>query len=248
MTWLSGRGKKAPVDLLTGLINRLGRYEPIMLIAVIVVAGGIWGFVELAGEMIEGDTKAFDRKLVVSMRNPDDLSDPIGPKWLEELGRDFTALGGVGILSLLTLASAGFLLLDDKRRSAAFLLVAVMSGLVLSFALKAGFDRPRPNLVPHGSYVYTTSFPSGHAMLSAVTFLTLGAVLAQSQRRRRLKVYLILLALVITLAVGVSRVYLGVHWPTDVLAGWVVGASWALICWLIARWLQRRGAVEKEDG
>jgi undecaprenyl-diphosphatase len=84
-------------------------------------------------------------------------------------------------------------------------------------------------------------------MMSAVTFLTLGSVLAQSQRRRRLKAYLILLALLTTLAVGVSRVYLGVHWPTDVLAGWAVGAGWALICWLVARWLQQRGAVEEDD-
>jgi undecaprenyl-diphosphatase len=244
---LSERGKTTLLNLVSSGMSRLGRYEPIVLIAVIVAAGSIWAFVELAEEMIEGDTKAFDRWLVVAMRNPEDLSDPVGPKWIEEMGRDLTALGGVGVLSLLALASAGFLLLGDKRRSAVFLLGAVAGGLVLSFALKSGFDRPRPDLVPHGAYVYTTSFPSGHAMMSAVTFLTLGSVLAQSQRRRRLKAYLILLALLITLAVGVSRVYLGVHWPTDVLAGWAVGAGWALLCWLIARWLQKRGAVEDED-
>ena len=244
---LSQRHKKTLLNLISRGMRRLGRHEPIVLIAVIIVAGSIWAFVELAAEMIEGDTKAFDRRVVVAMRNPEDLSDPVGPKWLEEMGRDLTALGGVGVLSMLALASAGFLVLDDKRRSAIFLLAAVAGGLILSFALKSGFDRPRPDLVPHGSYVYTTSFPSGHAMMSAVTFLTLGSVLARSQRRRRLKAYLILLALLITLAVGVSRVYLGVHWPTDVLAGWAVGASWALICWLIARWLQQRGAVEDDD-
>jgi len=213
-----------------------------MLIVVIIIAGGIWSFAKLAGEMVEGDTKAFDLKLIVAMRNPQDLSDPLGPKWVEELGRDFTALGGVGILTLLTLASAGFLFLDKKRRPAVFLLVAVAGGLLLSAALKSGFDRPRPDLVPHESYVYTTSFPSGHAMMSTVTFLTLGALLAKSHRRRRIKAYLIFLALLIALAVGVSRVYLGVHWPTDVLAGWAVGGSWALLCWLIARWLQKIGA------
>lgn len=244
---LSKRRKTTLSNLISRGISRLGRYEPIALVAVIVAAGSIWAFVELAEEMLEGGTKAFDRRMVVAMRNPEDLSDPVGPKWLEEMGRDLTALGGVGVLSLLSLASAGFLVLDGKRRSAVFLLGAVAGGLILSFALKSGFDRPRPDLVPHGAYVYTTSFPSGHAMMSAVTFLTLGSVLAQSQRRRRLKVYLILLALLITLAVGVSRVYLGVHWPTDVLAGWAVGAGWALFCWLIARWLQKRGAVEGED-
>lgn len=211
-----------------------------MLIAAIIIAGGVWSFAELAEEMVEGDTNAFDRKLIVALRNPQDLSDPLGPKWVEELGRDFTALGGVGILTLLTLASAGFLVLDDKRNSAAFLLVAVAGGLLLSVALKSGFERPRPDLVPHESYVYTTSFPSGHAMMSTVTFLTLGALLAQSHRRRRIRAYLIFLAILIALAVGVSRVYLGVHWPTDVMAGWAVGGSWALLCWLIARWLQKQ--------
>ena len=228
-------------------MRRLSRDEPVMLIIVIIIAGGIWSFAELAEEMVEGDTNAFDRKLIVAMRNPQDVSDPLGPNWVEEMGRDFTALGGVGILTLLTLASAGFLVLDGKRRSAAFLLVAVAGGLLLSVALKSGFERPRPDLVPHGSNVYTTSFPSGHAMMSTVTFLTLGAVLAQSHRRRRIKAYLIVLALLIALAVGISRVYLGVHWPTDVLAGWTVGASWALLCWLAAKWLQKKGAVEKEE-
>ena len=211
-----------------------------MLIAAIIIAGGVWSFAELAEEMVEGDTNAFDRKLIVALRNPQDLSDPLGPKWVEELGRDFTALGGVGILTLLTLASAGFLVLDDKRNSAAFLLVAVAGGLLLSVALKSGFERPRPDLVPHESYVYTTSFPSGHAMMSTVTFLTLGALLAQSHRRRRIRAYLIFLAILIALAVGVSRVYLGVHWPTDVMAGWAVGGSWALLCWLIARWVRKQ--------
>lgn len=101
-------------------LSRLNLPEPLVLIVVIVIAGGIWGFIELAEEMLEGDTKAFDRNLIVALRNPDDLSDPLGPKWLEELGRDVSALGGVGILSLLTLASAGFLILDDKRHAALF--------------------------------------------------------------------------------------------------------------------------------
>ncbi|MFZ0724427.1 MAG: phosphatase PAP2 family protein [Desulfobacterales bacterium] len=229
-------------------MRRLGRHEPAVLMVVLIIAGSLWGFVKLSDEVIEGETHAVDRKLIIAMRNPGDLSDPLGPKWLEEMGRDFTALGGVGVLSFLTLASAGFLFLQHKNRSAVFLIAAVGLGLALSFLLKSGFDRPRPELVPHESYVYTASFPSGHAMMSAVTYLTLGILLARHQPRRRLKAYLILLALVITLAVGLSRVYLGVHWPTDVLAGWSLGASWALVCWLLARWLERRGKVEQEAG
>jgi undecaprenyl-diphosphatase len=227
-------------------MRRLGRHELRIWVVVLLVVSGIWLFAELAGEMIEGDTRAFDEALITAMRNPHDLSDPVGPKWLEEFGRDVTALGGVGILTMLTLAVAGFLILQNKKRTAIFIVAAVAGGLLLSSLLKSSFDRPRPDLVPHGTVVYTSSFPSGHSAMSAVTYLTLGALLARVQRRRRVKAYLIFLALLITFAVGTSRVYLGVHWPTDVLAGWTLGVSWALACWLVARWLQRRGTVDED--
>ena len=114
-----------------------------------------------------------------------------------------------------------------------------------STLLKMGFDRARPDLVPHGSFVSTASFPSGHAMMSAVTYLTLGALLASVHSPTRVKAYLLALALVLTLLVGLSRIYLGVHWPTDVAAGWAVGAAWALLSSLAMRWLQKRGDVER---
>lgn len=234
---------------IAGRTRRRLKREPVVLLVLLVIAAGIWGFVELADEMSEGDTHAFDAKLIVAMRNPQDFQDPLGPKWLEELGRDFTALGSMGILSVFSLAAAGFLFLHRKWRTALFLLAAVSGGYLLSFGLKAGFDRPRPDLVAHGAYVVTTSFPSSHAMMSAVTYLTLGALLAYSHPRRLVKVYLIFLSLSITLMVGISRVYLGVHWPTDVLAGWALGASWALLCWLLARWLRKcTGTEENGDG
>ena len=231
---------------LPDLMTWLGRYELTMLISLVLVAGGIWGFAELADEVMEGKTHALDEALLLAMRNPDNLSDLLGPKWLEETGRDFTALGGVGVLMLLTLAVAGFLVLDRKFHAALFLAVSVFGGSALSAVLKQGFDRPRPDLVPHVSYVYTASFPSGHSMMAAVTYLTLGALLARMHSRRRVKAYFILLAMGLSFLVGVSRVYMGVHWPTDVLAGWTAGAVWALLCWLVARWLQRRGHVERD--
>lgn len=233
--------------LIHDFMSWLGAHELGILIVALLIVGGIWIFSELAEEMIEGETGSFDEKLIIAMRDPNDLTDPVGPKWLEELGRDITALGGVGVLTLLTLAVAGFLILDQKSRSAVFIVAAVGGGLLLSHLLKSGFDRPRPQLVPHGAYVYTTSFPSAHSAMSAVTYLTLGSLLARVHRRRRVKAYLILLALLITIAVGTSRVYLGVHWPTDVLAGWTFGVSWSLSCWLAARWLQKRGKVEEDS-
>ncbi|MBR9904520.1 MAG: phosphatase PAP2 family protein, partial [Gammaproteobacteria bacterium] len=116
-----------------------------------------------------------------------------------------------------------------------------------STVMKLGFDRPRPDLVPHEAMVYTASFPSGHSMMSAVTYLTLAALLIRVQPALRLKAYLLILAILLTLLVGISRVYLGVHWPTDVLAGWTAGASWAALCWIVMRWMQRHGQLEPEE-
>ena len=224
-----------------------GAVEPQVLTVVLLVAGCVWAFVGLADEVVEGETHGFDTAVLMALRNPADPADPLGPGWLEELGRDVTALGGVGILGFLTLAVAGFLWLQGNRRSMWLMLAAVGSGQVLSSLAKHGFDRPRPDLVPHGMQVYTASFPSGHSMMAAITYLTLATLVARVLPTRALKAYVLVLAVLVTLAVGVSRVYLGVHWPTDVLAGWTAGAAWALAWWLVARWLGWRGAVERED-
>ncbi|MBS9403239.1 phosphatase PAP2 family protein [Halomonas sp. TRM85114] len=229
------------------LLARLGRYELAILLCVSVLSGGIWGFVELAEEVSEGDTQSLDETLLLSLRNPADHTDPLGPGWVEELGRDFTALGGVGVLVLVSLGSLGYLLLARRYRAALFASVAVPGGILLSTLMKVGFDRPRPDLVPHDSLVYTASFPSGHAMMSAVTYLTLAALLTRVHPELRLKAYILVVAILLTLLVGISRVYLGVHWPTDVLAGWTAGAAWAALCWLAMRWMQRRGQVETEE-
>lgn len=207
-------------------------------LALLVVLISLWVFVELSDEVLEGKTYAFDRSILLKLRTPSDPSDPLGPGWVEELFRDFTALGGPGVLTLVTLAAAGFLAMERRVGSVILLLVAVGGGVLLVSLLKLGFDRPRPDLVAHGVYTHMSSFPSGHSKLSAVTYLTLGGLLSRMQARPWLKTYLFLLAMLLTFLVGISRVYLGVHWPTDVLAGWTVGGAWALLCWLFAGWLQ----------
>jgi len=222
----------------------VGAREAGTLAALLLAAGGVWLFLEIADEVLEGATASVDEQLLLMLRAPADSSDPLGPRWVEDLARDITGLGGAAILTLLTAASAGFLALQRKRHLALYVLAAVASGILVSTLLKMGFDRPRPDLVPHGQIVYTSSFPSGHSMLSAIAFLTLGALLASSQTNFRLRAYLIGVAVSLTVLVGVSRVYLGVHWPTDVLAGWMAGAAWALFCWALAEKLRRRGAVE----
>lgn len=222
----------------------LGRHDLWVLICLGVAAGGIWAFLALVDEVVEGETRSMDRAILLLMRNAEDHSDPLGPGWVEQMGRDFTALGGVGVLTLFGLAALGYLVLSRRYRTALFTVVAVGGGWLLNTLLKLGFSRPRPDLVPHGAEVYTAAFPSGHAMMAAITYLTLAALLTRVEPKLRLKAYLLLVAAIITVIVGVSRVYLGVHWPTDVLAGWTAGAAWAAMCWLITRWLQRRGTVE----
>lgn len=224
----------------------VGQHELPVLVAGLILFGFLFGFVSLASEVMEGDTHAIDEQILLALRNTEDTHDPIGPVWVEEMIRDFTSLGGSGILSLLTMAVIVYLMLQRKFGAMTFVTVAIVGGVFLSLLLKQSFDRPRPDLVPHATYVVNSSFPSGHAMLSAVTFLTLGALLSRIHPRRRFKAFFLLMAALLTLLVGISRVYLGVHWPTDVLGGWVVGAAWATLCWLAARWLQRRGQVEDD--
>jgi undecaprenyl-diphosphatase len=202
-------------------------------------------FAELTDEVLEGETRAFDEAVLLALRNPADNADPIGPGWLEGMMRDFTALGSLGVLTFLSLAVVGFLILQGKRRTALLVVVAVGGGIVVSMLAKVGFNRPRPDLVAHGARVATASFPSAHSMMAAVVYLTLGALVARVQPRLDMRLYLIGLAAALTAIVGFSRIYLGVHWPTDVLAGWALGAAWALGCWAIALWLQIRGRIEE---
>ncbi|MFG1359636.1 phosphatase PAP2 family protein [Xanthobacter pseudotagetidis] len=224
----------------------VARMERVTLAVVAFAALAIYAFAVLAGEVLEGDTGRLDRTILLALRNPRDLADPLGPVWLEEVMRDLTALGGTTVLTLVTLAVIAYLLLVRRRATALLVAASVLGATVLASLLKWGFDRPRPDLVPHGVAVYSQSFPSSHAMLSAAIYLTLGALLARSQERVRVKVFLLGVAVLVTVLVGASRIYLGVHWPTDVLGGWAVGAAWASGSWLVMLWLQRRGEVEAE--
>jgi undecaprenyl-diphosphatase len=201
-------------------------------------------FGHIAEEVLEGDATRFDQAVLLTLRNPADPADPLGSARLEEAARDITSLGSYSVLGIIFFAVIAYLLMMRRRAAALWVAAAVGGGVLLSNVLKLSFDRPRPELVVHAARVFTSSFPSGHATLSAVTFLTLGVLLASIHSSRRLKLFFLGLAIFLTVLVGVTRVYLGVHYPTDVLAGWCVGAGWAAICWTVFHWLQLRGAVE----
>lgn len=220
---------------------------PGILIPIALIAAGASTFIALLDEVSEGDTRAIDEAIILAFRVPGDPADPIGEPWFEEAMRDITALGSAPTLVIAVLAVFGFLALAKAWRPAIFILLASGGGLVVSTLLKYTIDRPRPDLVPHGNLIYTSSFPSGHSMLSAVVYLTLAALVTRLIERRRLKAYALGVAMILTLLVGVSRVYLGVHWPSDVMAGWAAGAVWALGCWLLARWIGLGGDTARTE-
>lgn len=209
------------------------------LALVAAVAGATWFLAALTDEVLEGGTRAVDRAVLLALRSPGDRGDPLGPAWLEVMMRDFTALGGIGVLTLVTLAALGYAALLRRWRVAVTILVSVGGGVVLSTLAKHLIDRARPELVPHAVEVSSASFPSGHSMMAATVYFTLAALAMQFQTRRGSQVYLVGVAVVLTGVVGWSRIYLGVHWPTDVVAGWTVGALWALLVWFAVEGLQR---------
>ncbi|HUE17519.1 MAG TPA: phosphatase PAP2 family protein [Planctomycetaceae bacterium] len=237
-------------EVLAGIVKSLRKIDDeglLFVIRLLIVVLGTAAFIQLGREVTAGATQHFDETIVRSMRQPDDPAVPRGPVWLQDVARDITALGGYAILILLVGIIAGFLQLDGKKGAVRFLAGAVLSGYLVGMGLKSLFTRPRPSIVPHLSPVFTTSFPSGHSMMSAIVYLTLGALLSRLEvNHPRLRLYFIVVPLLLTGLVGVSRVYLGVHYPTDVLAGWTAGLVWATLCSLVAQRLQRRGALETE--
>jgi undecaprenyl-diphosphatase len=216
------------------------------LVTLLALAGLILVFGSLTLAVLGGDTDSFDRAVMQIMRIDGHPGEPIGPAWLPEVARDVTALGSYAFLGFLFFAVIGYLTLLRKRSAALLIAAAVLGGVALSTLVKLAVDRPRPD-IPHIVRVVTASFPSGHAMLSAIVFLTLGALLTRMHERRRIKIYFMSLAIILTTSVGLSRIYLGVHYPTDVLAGWAMGAAWAILCWTIMLRLQQAGEVESPE-
>lgn len=225
-----------------GEVKRFVASEYIVLAAIAIASGCVWLFFNIADEVVDGDTREVDQAILNFFRVPGDPSRIIGPTWLHEAVRDLTALGSGTVLTIIVAIVAMSLWMLREKHGAILIVVSTISGLIVSNLLKSVFGRERPDF----ETVYATmtnSFPSGHSMLSAVTFLTLGALLARIVDRWRLKVFFFVVAVILTIGVGMSRVFLGVHFPSDVIAGWSLGAAWALLWSAIAFFLQRRGYI-----
>jgi undecaprenyl-diphosphatase len=224
----------------------------IVFLVLFVVLSCAYLLIELMDEVREGDTQTFDEWVLRKLRRADDLAMPVGPVWLREAGLDATALGSPLVLLLVLGGVTGFMWLQGKTGAMVLTLLASVTGTLVSVLLKYLVGRDRPTVVPRLQEVTTPSFPSGHAMLSAVIYLTLGILLAQVVKGRLSRLYCLSCAMTLTFLVGVSRIYLGVHYPTDVLAGWLAGLGWALLCWLGLRCLQKWGTsrtgLDNPDG
>jgi undecaprenyl-diphosphatase len=211
--------------------------EPRFLLLLCVVALALSVFLQVADEVVDGETHDIDAAIMLALHPGEARDGSEDPRWLRDMARDITSLGSTIVLSLVVAVAVVYLLLARRYRLAGFALAATSLGAMLNSLLKMLFDRSRPDLILHDIYLSTSSFPSGHAMSSATVYLTLGAMLAQVSHGTTLKMFVLGIAALLTLLVGLTRVYLGVHWPTDVLAGWSLGAAWALGCWMLAQYI-----------
>jgi undecaprenyl-diphosphatase len=220
-------------------LSRLATRRAAVRLAIVgaIVSGAL--FVALGLEVAEGEHQRLDEQLLQQLRRSSRDRAGSSAGVLYEASRDVTALGSPAVLTLVVIGVAGYFAFARELEKSLLVLFATLGGVAFSQLAKSLMMRPRPQVVPHLTDVSSPSFPSGHALLSTVVYLTLGAILAELAPRLRLRVYLLASGIVLALLVGVSRAHLGVHYPSDILAGWAGGVCWALSCWLVVQSLSR---------
>ncbi len=215
----------------------------VVVVSLFLIVALLLGFMQIA-DAVGDDELAFEQRLMLALREPGAPQDPIGPHWFENMWLNLTALGSGDVVTLIALIVLGYLAIVREWRMALVFTIAMIGAALGGTMLKGAFDRPRPEVIGRMIEVGSLSFPSGHSLISAVVYPTLGAMLARLVKHVRIKLYFVAVALLLMVLVGASRVYLGVHYPSDVLAGWMLGLGWAIACWTMLRALQRKHVVE----
>lgn len=223
------------------LLGALG----IFLVAGVIVAAFLtWVFSELAERVMSGGTQAFDEGILRWM-------SAHHSKALTSTMLEITTLGTGTVLIMIVCVAALFLTLTKHKYSALLLLVATGGGLLLDMVLKLQFNRPRPHVFIWGTQAFGSSFPSGHAMGATITYSTVAYLAARLHRRAWARWLTMSVALLVIFLIGVSRMYLGVHYPSDVLAGFIMGLAWAAFCMAtleaIQRFSERRAPQVQKD-
>ena len=241
MDMTTTRNHPSPAVEVTREAKRAVRWLWPTLILLVLGTAGL--ALHIAEEILEGDVFASDRAILLALRDPADLSRPIGPAWLRQAAIDVTALGGFTLLWTFGFAGVVYLLMRKRRAEAGWIAASLIGSALINSGLKSVFHRARPDVVPHLAEVSTASFPSGHAMSAAAVYLTLGVMLAETDPRLMGRVFIMGFMTLLSVAIGCTRIYLGVHWPSDVVAGWCFGATWALIVFAANRWMRRASWV-----
>ena len=224
-------------NLVRGMRDSPMRLMPVLMVA--LFAGAVYAFLAIADEVSENEIAEIDNFLFMLFRNPGNPAEPLGPAWFRETMTEITSLGGYPVLVILVGSVIGFLVVVGKFGPALFVSLSMISGTAVGHALKLIYDRPRPDLVEPLVNTHTASFPSGHATMSAIVYLTLASLIMRLVDETATRAYVLTVALLLTLAIGLSRIYLGVHLPSDVAAGWALGVAWASLSWLIVSALRR---------
>jgi undecaprenyl-diphosphatase len=222
---------------------RLKALEARTLTAIMLIAAGLLAFLRLGDAVRAGRTLDVDRRIILALRDPANPGQPRGSFWTRDILHDLTALGGVAVLTLTVIVAVIFLWVNGRRRHASVLLGTVLAATFVGQLIKGAYNRPRPDLVAHGDYFSQSSFPSGHSEIATVVWMTLALIIASLERPRVGKATAFIVCSFISLTAGATRVYFGVHWPSDVLGGWIIGAGWALIAWIaLGAWKPRPAA------